>query len=1129
MAAVWRNSGSPGGLDLSGARSAQADIIPDDDSCDICMGEDGACDIWFSPCGHKACASCVQKMRIANVYKADKGVRCPFCRQVIESYLDSPPPRRSLSSPFPPESASFTLVMGGNAEQASKPVAEIKKPYGRGGIVSIGGGNDYQPPKGVTGSDGGGLRSNTRMDDLLPGYIVPPLKDTDDIISMAMDRTGARHLDFMLREGYSKRHKVAKLCREMLTPFAAKLAIHASGNYVLQRMLEYAATHRGEGGNAESFFTAIVRSFCQDRGLVMAAQDHRGTFSVQKMLVSLKGAEEANLVATCVRGSVVQLALDQYGVYVLERLVEAMITSLNPAPGKKARVPPKIAIKILGQICEEMHTDPKSLASIAKHQVIIDSTISLCGVSGIMLVECIRWGLPQTEAMSAALGIANMSGDLIGSKLSHRTLQGVLSLEVKEVAERVIQGLQTHYVELASDTTGFGFKLVRACLATPCVGEDMRLIVVDELLNGVIHPPGHYSLLDNAAGCDTFAFGLCLLTRRVLDERMDKLVMFLERDRFILFRERVENMRKHFFNEASQPNLHPVAPTPSTHAVPTVSRARSLDHTSSNPRNDLASNSLSGYSRPSHGQLVSDPWSEEAPSGGVFSLDHIEKPLTRGVSMPHTRPSTPSSRVASADHNSSGESSRVQENNSSNPVAPSSAGPLGGRANPSQSGSSSSGSSTYTPPHLRDKSVTQIPGQSAAASSHGQLPSLEGKSGSYAPPHLRHSNSFSAATSPTGLSGLRHEIESSTSGDFGNESLTGNSPRGSAYGHSLLPYGSSDFLDFNTEPADSPPFASPKKVNEQGGQTEAVKPAGSQRQPGICAVCNRDAANTVLLNCSHMCCCTVCSRAVKLCPICNNKVSNVIDIRPVGVPPSPSSSLPPQNGTSNAWDMSAMANSASSIASSVLDGSNGVNPFREGPSRPSSANSQYQGSEPAGFEGSSIRPANQQYPFRHLPSDQPPPGIPVPKQSSMQPVPSNIRSVSPQTITPTSVTSIPSVSSGGGRPLFLPSDFVPSTMSGNPGSNFSTMMAPSFAQHLVPSSSVINTGANLNGSASNLSAPAVNSTMPIRRPAPYRPPGVYRPPDLFARPATPVVAQSSNPSVNSDFTSIVPPQWRTYQ
>ena len=45
-----------------------------------------------------------------------------------------------------------------------------------------------------------------------------------------------------------------------------------------------------------------------------------------------------------------------------------------------------------------------------------------------MLVECIRWALPQPEAMAAALGIAHMSGDLVGSKLSHRTLQGVLRL-----------------------------------------------------------------------------------------------------------------------------------------------------------------------------------------------------------------------------------------------------------------------------------------------------------------------------------------------------------------------------------------------------------------------------------------------------------------------------------------------------------------------------------------------------------------------------------------------------------------------------------------------------------------------------------------------------------------------------
>lgn len=346
--------------------------------------------------------------------------------------------------------------------------------------------------------------------------------------------------------------------------------------------------------------------------------------------------------------------------------------------------------------------------------------------------------------------------------------------------------------------------------------------------------------------------------------------MYLERDKFGPFRERVENMRKHFFNEASQANLHPVAPSPpSAPSVPTVTRARSLDHSSSNSRNELAPSSTSGFSRSTHGQLVSDPWSEEAPSGGVFSLDHIEKPLTRYGSLGHSRPSTPGSRVVTPDFSVTGESSKGSvENNSSVP-------PGMGRPNPSQAGSS-----TYTPPHLRDRSIVVSSGQSTVATSLGQLPSLvtslgqnsslssslgqnptlatslgqlpslEGRSGSYAPPHLRLSNSFNATTSPTGLSGLRHELESSASGDFGSELFSGNSPRDSNNGHSLLPYGSSDFLDFNPEPEISPTYSTSKKIVDQVGQSETVKPVGTNRQPGMCAVCNRDAANTVRAFCT---------------------------------------------------------------------------------------------------------------------------------------------------------------------------------------------------------------------------------------------------------------------------------------
>ena len=43
-------------------------------------------------------------------------------------------------------------------------------------------------------------------------------------------------------------------------------------------------------------------------------------------------------------------------------------------------------------------------------------------------MECIRWALPQGEAMEAAMGLADMAGELVGSKLAHRTLQGILRL-----------------------------------------------------------------------------------------------------------------------------------------------------------------------------------------------------------------------------------------------------------------------------------------------------------------------------------------------------------------------------------------------------------------------------------------------------------------------------------------------------------------------------------------------------------------------------------------------------------------------------------------------------------------------------------------------------------------------------
>lgn len=37
--------------------------------CLICCEEEQIANVFFVPCSHKACAACVQKMRVANIYK----------------------------------------------------------------------------------------------------------------------------------------------------------------------------------------------------------------------------------------------------------------------------------------------------------------------------------------------------------------------------------------------------------------------------------------------------------------------------------------------------------------------------------------------------------------------------------------------------------------------------------------------------------------------------------------------------------------------------------------------------------------------------------------------------------------------------------------------------------------------------------------------------------------------------------------------------------------------------------------------------------------------------------------------------------------------------------------------------
>ncbi|BDA44940.1 hypothetical protein COCOBI_06-4190 [Coccomyxa sp. Obi] len=54
-------------------------------ACCICFNAPE--EIRFSPCKHAVCQPCLDRLRQANIFKADPGIKCPFCRQFVEAYV----------------------------------------------------------------------------------------------------------------------------------------------------------------------------------------------------------------------------------------------------------------------------------------------------------------------------------------------------------------------------------------------------------------------------------------------------------------------------------------------------------------------------------------------------------------------------------------------------------------------------------------------------------------------------------------------------------------------------------------------------------------------------------------------------------------------------------------------------------------------------------------------------------------------------------------------------------------------------------------------------------------------------------------------------------------------------------
>ncbi len=64
--------------------SQRKGVADGEEECHICR--DGPASVSFKPCAHKVCFACVENMRAKNIFRQDKGVKCPFCRAFVDEY-----------------------------------------------------------------------------------------------------------------------------------------------------------------------------------------------------------------------------------------------------------------------------------------------------------------------------------------------------------------------------------------------------------------------------------------------------------------------------------------------------------------------------------------------------------------------------------------------------------------------------------------------------------------------------------------------------------------------------------------------------------------------------------------------------------------------------------------------------------------------------------------------------------------------------------------------------------------------------------------------------------------------------------------------------------------------------------
>ncbi|GLI63988.1 hypothetical protein VaNZ11_007100 [Volvox africanus] len=430
-------------------------IQPGEEECHICK-DDVPASVTLRPCGHMVCFGCVENLRAKNIFRADKGVKCPFCRQYVTQYepCNSADPEQVRLLNEANRAAAF--AMAGRAPDANGAAAALRTASAvpveeswmcnscrclnlahRDECSSCGRANPR--PKRATAS--------TRSKDVLKcseeeiiGYMFERgqsffarcYSEAGFMFSQGRICTDAdtpkRILNAFKQRGEERLMRLVKVLANSET--FLEVATHFLGNYGLQTLVEatlkireaselaaaqghtvlcwFRSAHNGRDPHAVLLYAALPNA-------VELSKHELGNFVVQKLA---DHAEPQELVDLC--GAIFpqgpSLVLDHKGVFVMRHL-----------------------LTMLKKVCSDgLHRfDACELADgLCWHFMEAPDKLKFClynTVASQVLAAAVALGLPQYGALQLGSQVASSALRLLSSKNGIACVLSVLEMESIDV------------------------------------------------------------------------------------------------------------------------------------------------------------------------------------------------------------------------------------------------------------------------------------------------------------------------------------------------------------------------------------------------------------------------------------------------------------------------------------------------------------------------------------------------------------------------------------------------------------------------------------------------------------------------------------------------------------------------